>query len=160
MAGKARNVRRTRRAMRVIPSIFRCPAICLMCDSAALLADDCIGSQVVVRHTVRHPPLCEAFERSAESRRAVRSSCKRKINFTELLLTALAEWRRPDRLKLSLAEINDNPALLAPLRTARPRAVVSFRAGLLNSPATPATGAPFYTVHATKRLLWRALVRL
>lgn len=119
-----------------------------MSDIAVLLGDDRIGRQVAVRLAARYPSLSMAFNRSAEPRRIMRLLRKRRIGFTELLLMALAEWRRPDRVKLSLAEINDNTALLAWLDSTRPRAVVCFRAGLLISPAALAAGVPFYNVHA------------
>ena len=119
-----------------------------MSDIAVLLGDDRIGRQVAARLAARDQSMPMAFNRSAEPRRIMRLLRKRRIGFTELLLMALAEWRRPDVAKPLLAEINDNAALLAWLESSRPRAVVCFRAGLLISPAALAAGVPFYNVHA------------
>lgn len=119
-----------------------------MSDIAVLLGDDRIGRQVAARLAARDQSISMAFNRSAEPRRIMRLLRKRRIGFTELLLMALAEWRRPDVAKPLLAEINDNAALLAWLEICRPRAVVCFRAGLLISPAALGAGVPFYNVHA------------
>jgi methionyl-tRNA formyltransferase len=119
-----------------------------MSDIAVLLGDDRIGRGVAARLAARDQSMSMAFNRSAEPRRIVRLLRKRRIGFTELLLMALAEWRRPNVAKPPLAEINDNSALLAWLECSRPRAVVCFRAGLLISPAALGSGVPFYNVHA------------
>lgn len=119
-----------------------------MADIAVLLGDDRIGRQAAVRLAARHPQMPMAFNRSAEPRRIVRLLRKRRIALSDLVVMALAEWRRPSIPRPLLPGINDNATLLAWLASTRPRAVVCFRAGLLISPAALAAGVPFYNVHA------------